>query len=90
MPAEYQRSAIPNSMTVMPAKNTEVRFHAMAACGRRKDSEESKAIPVHQRTAIRIREPLSSAFVELLARFTFHAITSGKIHDADAPQKIRA
>ena len=90
IPAEYHRSAIPNNMRQMPIKNTEVRLHDIAAWGKRKESEKSKAIPVHQRTTIRVREPLSWASAEPAARFTLHAITSGSIHDAHVPQKIRA
>ena len=43
----------------MPAKKIDVRSHSMAACGRRKDKEKSNAMPLHQRIAIRDREPLS-------------------------------
>ena len=89
-PAEYQRSPIPSAMRQMPIKNTKVRFHDMVACGSSNENEKSNAIPVHQSSAMRIREPLSRACAEPLARFTLHATISGSIHDANAPQNIRA
>jgi len=88
--AEYQRSVIPDSMRQMPTKKTEVRFHDMAACGRRNESEKSNTIPVHQRITIRMREPLSRASALPVDRLTFQATTSGSTHSAHAPQKISA
>jgi len=72
----------------MPAKKIDVRSHSMAACGRRKDKEKSNAMPLHQRTAIRVREPLSWSSAEPVARFSLSAITSGSIHDAKAHQRL--
>ena len=74
----------------IPTKKSVVRFQDMAACGRNKESEKSIAIPIHQRTAMRLREPLSRAFEESVDRLTLQATTSGSIQDAQAPQKIRA
>jgi hypothetical protein len=64
----------------------------MAACGRNKENEKSIAIPVHQRTAMRLREPWSAAFEEAEAvdRLTFQAKTSGSTQVTQATQKIRA
>ncbi len=74
----------------MPTKNTEVLFHDIAACGSRNQNEKPDAIPAHHKTTMRVREPLSRATAEPLARFTLHAITSGSTHAANAPQKTRA
>ena len=62
----------------------------MAACGRSKESEKSIAIPLHQRTAIRLREPWSRALEASVDRLILQATTSGSIQKAHAPQKIRA
>jgi len=78
------------SIKQIPTKKNEVRFHDMAACGRSKEKEKSIAIPLHHRTAIRLREPRSRAFEESVDRLPFQAISSGSIHDAKAPQKMRA
>ena len=61
----------------------------MVACGSSNENEKSNANPVHQSSAMRIREPLSRACTEPLARFTLHATISGSIHDANAPQNIK-
>jgi hypothetical protein len=55
--AEYQRSPTPSSMQEIPTMKTDGRFHDMAAWGRNKESAKSIAIPVHQRTTMRFREP---------------------------------
>ena len=88
--AEYQRRAIPSSIKQIPTKKSEVRFHDMAACARSKENEKSIAIPLHQRTAIRLREPWSRAFEESVDRLSLQATTSGSIQAPQAPQKIRA
>src|SRR5260370_334872 len=88
--AEYQRRAIPSSIKQIPTKKNKVRFHDMAACGRSKENEKSIAIPLHQRTAIRLREPRSRAFEESVDRLPLQAMTSGSIQDAKAPQKMSA
>ncbi len=90
MTVEYQRRAIPNSIKQIPTKKNEVRFQDMAACGTSKESEKSIAIPLHQRTATRLREPWSRAIEESVDRLTLQATTLGSIQDAQAPQKIRA
>ena len=90
VPAEYHRRAIPSSIKQIPTKKSEVRFQDMAACGRSKESEKSIAIPLHQRTATRFREPWSRAIEESVDRLTLQETTSGSIQDAQAPQKIRA
>src|SRR5207247_10623561 len=88
--AKYQRSVIPESMRQMRTKKTEVRFHDMAACGRRNESEKSNTIPVHQRITIRMREPLSRASALPVDRLTLQATTSGSTHSAQATHKLSA
>jgi hypothetical protein len=88
--AEYQRSAIPSSIKQTPTKKSRVRFHIMAACGRSNESEKSIAIPINQRTVMRLREPWSRTFDTAGERLTLQATSSGTIQDAQAPQKTRA
>src|SRR4029077_9462149 len=88
--AEYQRSAPPSSIKQIPMKKSEIRFHDMAACGNSKESEIPIAMPIHQKIAIRFREPRSRACEESVDRLTLQAMTSGSIQDASAPQKMRA
>jgi len=88
--AEHQRSAIPNSIKQTPTKKSRVRFHDMAPCGRNNESEKSIAIPLNQRTVMRLREPWSLAFDTAGERLTLQATTSGSIQNAKAPQKISA
>ena len=68
---------------------SKVRCHEMAACGRKRESEKSSAIPIHQRVAMRVREPRSRAPEESTDRFAFQANTSGSVQIANAIQKMK-
>src|SRR5260370_26921929 len=68
---------------------SKVRCHEMAACVRNRESKKSSTIPIHQRVAMRVREPRSRAPEESTDRFAFQANTSGSVQIAKAIQKMK-
>src|SRR5437879_10926398 len=88
--AECQRTPIPASMRQIPIKKTEACFQDMAACGSRRESKKSDAIPIHQSTTMRFSEPRSRTFEESGDRLSLQAMISGSIEDTAALPKLSA
>src|SRR5207249_11163965 len=88
--SDLQRTPIPASMRQIPIKKTEACFQDMAACGSRRESKKSDAIPIHQSTTMRFSEPRSRTFEESGDRLSLQAMISGSTQEAHALQKINA
>src|SRR5437667_953669 len=86
--AECQRTPIPASMRPIPIKKTEACFQDMAACGSRRESKKSDAIPIHQSTTMRFSEPRSRTFEESGDRLSLQAMIPGSTQEAHVLQKI--
>jgi hypothetical protein len=69
-------------MRMIPMKNSEVRFHRMVACGRRKESAKSNPRASQRRSMISLKEPRSLDFEVLRDRLVLDPMVSTTIHNA--------